>query len=150
MNLLGNLKKYLTQKLNEQMEYIEDGRIINCQYNISIDNFIKQETSNECSIKTIEFLAKQKKTVLLGNQFNLAEHYCYTNDSIIIWNDEIFQLYDMELITKVDLTNIAETHFYSNSNLYFKVVSTPKKCGQTVHETSSYLYFVFNNKQKVF
>ncbi len=72
---------------NKEMKSTNSNEKINSEYKWFPDNSLAVERDNVCSIRTIEILAEYNETTLMGYQCNLANLFCYTNESIIVWNN---------------------------------------------------------------
>ena len=96
-------------------------------------------------VKEIEILAEHNKTKLLGYECDLSKSECVTNESIIIWEDDIHLQCPFELIKELNLVMINNSTYYSEDGLLFKIINEHHVCGTIIYETTSGLYLAFED-----
>jgi hypothetical protein len=135
----------------ENMVCTENDKEIDCSYEMPRYNLNElKRIQDECFIKTIKILSESNTTELLGTQCDLTKRYCYTKDSTIVWQKDIFHKCDMELIENVTVSKLTENLLHTNTNLLLKILREHKKCGQSVYETTSGLYISLENSNKTY
>ena len=103
------------------------------------------QSGYECILKEIEILSESNHTQLLNADCDLSKTECVTNDSLIIWDNDIHHQCNYELIEEMNLALINNGVFKTDQGLLFKAIKQHEACGVKILETTVGLYIAFEN-----